>query len=307
MALGLSTSWNAFRYEEAGPLLFEIKNLGFSAVELSFNLTPAMVKEMENLCAEDQIKVLSLHNYCPIPEGLKREDALPDCYSLASANEAERALAIKHTQKTIDTARILGAEAVVLHCGRIEIPERTKNLIRLYANGKRDSEEFRGLRDKMIKERQGLSRPSFEKALKSLDILNAYASRCGISLGVETRFYFREIPSLEETGLILDKFKGGSIFYWHDTGHAQMMEDLGFTRHQDYLQLYGQNLLGVHLHNIVKGSDHQPPHKGEIDFKLLKPYLKEDTLKIIEAHQPSSAEDLKESKRFLEGLFNERN
>jgi len=49
MPLALSTSWNAYRYNDAGSLLFEIKQLGFSNIELSFNLTAQMVDEIFSL------------------------------------------------------------------------------------------------------------------------------------------------------------------------------------------------------------------------------------------------------------------
>ncbi|NIS46468.1 MAG: hypothetical protein GWN76_11420, partial [candidate division Zixibacteria bacterium] len=41
-------------------------------------------------------------------------------------------------------------------------------------------------------------------------------------------------------------------------------------------------LIGVHLHDAIGLDDHIPPGSGEIDFAALKPFLKADTIKVIE-------------------------
>jgi len=307
MTLAISTSWNAYRFDDGEKLLFEISQLGFKAVELSFNLNSKMVDEIAGSARKLAISIESLHNYCPIPDGLSRKQALPDCYSLASLDKEERFLAVKYAKRSIDTASGLGAKVVVLHCGRVEVPDYTRQLINLYNQSKKNSAEFMELKEKMSRERALEAGKFLVQALISIEELNTYAKLKGVLLGIETRFYHREIPNIDEIGIILDKFINSQVYYWHDTGHAQLMENLGFLRHGDFLEKYGQRLIGVHLHDILGCQDHLAPLEGKIDFTILKPYLKQDTLKVIEAHHPATVEAVIKSRNFISQLYDEPN
>jgi len=234
---------------------------------------------------------------------LTRREALPDCYSLASLKEEERRLAVKYTKNTISTASGLGARAVVLHCGRVQIPDATRRLIELYDRGRSGQPGFIKIKDKMLRQRDTRSAAFLDQVIKSLDELNTYAKTKNIFLGVETRFYYCEIPSLSEIGIILDKFSHSQIYYWHDTGHAQLMENLGLAKHKDFLDLYGHRLLGVHLHDIRGCRDHLAPGTGTMDFGLLKPYLTKDTLLTVEAHDPATAEEVGKSRELIRKIY----
>lgn len=303
MAFALSTAWNALRHEQGKELIREIQAMGFSEIELSFNLTSQIVKDIEELVRHNQMRVVSLHNFCPIPLGFSKEEALPDCLSLAAFEENQRKKAVTQTKKTIATALRLKAKAVVLHSGRVEVPERTHLLLRLFAKGQKESAEFKTLQQDILAERQRYANPFFENALRSLEELNRFVQNEKIFLGIETRFYCREIPNFTEIGIILKHFAGGNIFYWHDTGHAQVMENLGFAKHKEYLDLYGSQMLGIHLHGVKGCLDHQALTQSEDDLRWIKPYLKKEALKVIEVHPEVSAAEVEKSKEFLENLF----
>lgn len=297
--LAISTSWNSDRYTNGAELIKELTSLGFDTFELGFSLTKEMVDDIFVLKRNRNVQIISLHNYCPVPEGVDRKKALPDCFSLSSINEPERKKAVDLTKRSIDTAKRFDAKVLVLHCGRVEIEEKTKILMRLYEEGKKQSVQHKETKDNSIKEREDKKAPFLDSVFKSIGELSSYAKDSGIFLGIENRVYYREIPSFDEIGLILNKFSNRNIFYWHDVGHAQVLENLGFNKHRDYLEKYADKMIGMHIHDVNGTNDHRAPLKGFFDFKNLLAYLRKDTLKVIEAHHPATANELTEAKKYL--------
>jgi len=305
MSFALSCSWNSFRHTNAEDLVDEIRQLGFDSIELNFGLTPEIVRGIGRLVDSKVIKVISVHNFCPVPEGIEVKAALPDCYSMASQDESVRKKAVKYSKVTIDTAARLNASAVILHCGRVEGENKTRKLKELYKCNLKDSLRYEELKKEIIEERKRKGTPYFEAALKSIQEISGYAKEKGVKIGIENRVYYHEIPSFEEMAMVLSQTDPEQVFYWHDTGHAQFLENLSLAVHQDYLKRYGGRLLGVHLHNVEGADDHKAVtiSRGSVDFSLLKPYLKEDTLKVIEVHYPAAAEQIIESRKFLEHMY----
>ena len=304
MSFALSTSWNAFRLSRGRKIVKQIKDIGFNQIELSFTLDASMLKDIFDLSEKNAIEVVSLHNFCPIPDGLSREKALPDSYSLASKDERQRETAVFFTKKSIDSCCRFKAKALVIHSGRVEIEDETRSLIELYSNGKKASRQYGEIFAKMRRDRNKKADIYFSQALKSLKTLADYARQRGISIGVENRFYYREIPSFDELKIIFANLKDKPVFYWHDTGHAAVAENLGFVNSSDeYLAAYGKNIIGTHLHDVEGCRDHLAPLKGKLDFSKLKPYLKNTTLKVIEAHYPATSQEIIKGRDYLEKIF----
>ncbi|OGW83428.1 MAG: hypothetical protein A2987_03150 [Omnitrophica bacterium RIFCSPLOWO2_01_FULL_45_10] len=292
----LSTSWNSYKYAKGSDIIKEIKSIGFDTVELNFSLTENIVKDIVSLVDSKEIKVSSLHNICPLPKEVEPAHASPDYYSLASDDIGERGRAVDVTKNTISYAKRLGARAVVLHIGRIEIKDRIGELASLI--GEKDA--FDKFREKMVKEREDRKGRSIDNVIKSLEELVPFAKDSRIALGIENRYYYREIPLPEELEILFKRFPDGSLYYWHDTGHAEVFERLGLGNHKDTLDRFSNRLLGIHLHDII-GSihDHQAPGFGTFDFRILKPYLKADTIKVIETHRPATPDVIRRSVEYL--------
>lgn len=297
----LSTSWNSWKHHHAKEIISEIKPLGFKTVELNFSLSQPIVNGMIKLKKQGLINVVSLHNFCPIPNGTSADKASPDIFSLSAISEARRKQALRYTKKTIDTASEIDAKVVILHLGRVEIREQIRKLAFLYFSGKK--QKYKQLKAQMLKARKAKSAKFFSQTLRSLDELCAYAQRKKIKLGVENRYYFREIPIAEEMEIILNEFPQGPLYYWHDTGHAQVYENIGFIRHEELLGRFAGRMIGIHLHDIEGIDDHRAPLAGKFDFTRLLPYIKKKTIKIIEAHHPATAEEIIKARDYLRKIF----
>ena len=72
--LALSTVWNAGRRETGFEVIKEIQDTGISCVELNFFLDSKMVEEILDYCQTHGLSIISLHNFCPVPDGLERSE-----------------------------------------------------------------------------------------------------------------------------------------------------------------------------------------------------------------------------------------
>lgn len=301
--LALSTSWNSARHDNAAGLIGEIKAAGFSAVELNFKLSRQVVDQVFLMVEKAQIRVRSLHNYCPMVDGIKVSQASPDYFSLSCLREDERKKAVSFSTETIRQAARLRARAVVLHCGRVDADDHTRRLIALYDDSKRESREFEEMLAGMVSERSHSAKPHIEQLYKSLRQLAQVAYQEGIILGIENRFYFMEIPSINEIAEVLDEFSGPTVSYWHDVGHAQVSQELGFAMHKDFLERFKARLAGIHFHDLIGARDHMAPGSGNLDFSFLKPYISDKIIGVIEVNQTQAFKEVSSSKAYLERIL----
>jgi len=296
----LSTAWNAWRAQSGEGIVAEAEQLGFSHLELSFSFPIHLFTDIKDMVKAGRISVVSLHNFCPLPIVSPKGNTTPDMFLLSSPQEDERARAVRFTKGTIDAARDIGARCVVLHLGRVDIADDgSRPLIERLEKGKSGSLYYAFLKGRALLKREKHKKKYLEQAIKSLGELAGYAQGCGIQLGIENRYYIREIPSFDEIGLLLEKFQGETVCYWHDFGHAQFKENLGIGTHEEYLKRYGSRIAGVHIHDIVRSDDHRAPLCGTINYNKFKTYLRPDMIKVFEMHHPATVEEIGRGYRFF--------
>ena len=294
--ISVSTAWNATSSDSGKKIAEQILSLGIKNIELGFSINEQMLEQILELKKQNIIAISSVHNYCPVLPGYKPGTFTPDFFSLSSPDELQRQKAVSLTKRSIDTVVKVGAKHLIVHAGRVEMAQRTKELIGLFNSGKRDTEEYSDLLSQIKKERDQKKQPFIDAIVKSLDEIIQYAGLEGVNICVENRFYHREIPSFDELGLFFKLFNGkNNFFYWYDLGHAQVGQNLGFVKNIEYLESFKDKIAGMHMHDVSGTHDHQVPGLGDFDFSLLKPYLKKTTIKVLEIHQPATAEQIKTS------------
>src|SRR3954467_5542739 len=156
-----STCWNSHRHTDGRAMLREIRALGFEHAELSHGIRVSLLPGIVEAVADGEIKISSLHNFCPLPMGVN--SAAPNLYQFSSDRPRERELAERYTLKTIELAARLKAPLVVLHSGSIEMKDYTDKLLDLVARGERNTSKYEKLCAEYTKKRDAKKEAVFER------------------------------------------------------------------------------------------------------------------------------------------------
>jgi sugar phosphate isomerase/epimerase len=301
--IGLSTCWLTEKPNLSGQeIVQDVVALKFEALELDYRISESTFREMHPLILKEELKVLSIHNFFPLPDRIPISKASGDLFLLSSLERAQRDGAINATIRSIEIAQNLGALAVILHLGRVDMEPEYHRFKVLFRHGMLNSPEGQSFLKAKVRERGGKRQPYLDSVLQSLDRLNREAEDRGILLGIENRFHYHEIPDFEEIGCIFEHFSGGSLRYWHDIGHAHIQEKLGFLESGALLRTYASMLVGVHIHDASGIDDHWAPGTGEIDFGALRRPIESAPIKILEVHRKSDKDQLLGGRRMLEKI-----
>lgn len=285
-------------------MLKEIRELGFEYAELSHGIRISLLPGIIEAVEAGEIKISTLHNFCPLPIGVNH--AAPNLFKFTSLDARERENAYRHSVKTIETAARLQAQLVVLHMGCIEMKDYTDRLLDMLENGERESAKFQKLCVELEEKREQKKEKHVQLAGEMLTRLLELARRYGIKLGVENREALEEIPLESDFGFFFREFSDPLVCYWHDTGHAQIKENLGFIQHAMHLEAMSERLAGFHIHDVqFPGQDHCPPGTGMIDYAALKPFVRPDHIKVFELSPAVQLEDVRTSVAHLKSIWGE--
>ncbi len=284
-------------------MLREIRDvLGFEYAELSHGTRVALVPGIVEAVDAGEMKISSLHNFCPLPMGVNH--SAPNLYQFSAEREREREMAQRYTQKTFEFASRVKAPAVVLHVGSIEIKNYTDKLMEMAARGEKQTSRYEKLCAELTKRREAKKEPFFERTKEVLKKLLPEAESRGLKLGVENRQALEELPVESDYPFLFRELASPSLVYWHDTGHAQIKENLGFIHHAMHLEGLRQQLAGFHIHDVqFPGRDHSAPGSGTIDFVALKPIVKPEHIKVFEFGPGLSVEEVKSGVEYVKEIW----
>lgn len=279
-------------------MIDEIRGLGFKSVELGhnlrFSLLPGVIKSVQ----EKSIQVISLHNFCPVPIEVLHPS--PNCYEFTSSNSSERASAIRSTLQTLEHAAELQAPAVVLHLGSFEtkIPV-TQKLIHHWKSRSLFTKKTSQLKIDYLLERKKQF-PVLQKRLhECLKPILEKATELKIKLGIEFRSDLEEFPHADEFDWLFREYAGSPLHYWHDFGHAGLMDSLGMI---DHLSFYIQKkpiLLGAHWQDfIAPDQDHLALEEGELPLQEFIKETPKNALSVLELSPRIPHEKVQSSLQF---------
>jgi sugar phosphate isomerase/epimerase len=286
-------------------MLGEIKSkLGFDLIELGQGIRVPLVPGIQKMFDAGEIRVSSLHNFCPLPA--EAAPASPNCYKFSALPASERDAAVTRTLRTIDFAAQLDAPFVVLHLGQVDMSPITDRLIAMAKAGKYLSREYVRMKIVAVLEREKIAPASLQRVKDCLGRIIEYAAPKNVRIGLEARRDYEQIPTERELAELLEEMNSPHLGYWHDFGHSQIKENLGFIDHAEWLRAIGPRAFGCHVQDCIwPARDHQPPFTGGVNFEKLVPLLPTNCLFVWKMNPNRTADAICQSVQTWKERFGE--
>ena len=278
MKFSLSTNWCNRRIESGEEIADLAMELGFEELELGFHTTLLQVKGFK--ARLDRMPVGSVHAFCPVP--ISAPQGYPELYQLADFDEEMRALARIHVKKNVEFAASMGADALVLHAGRVMC---------------------RGFLHRWdMKRRVKRGHKLVDIFRRELDQLVPILEKNKVTLGLENLPYLEGFPAEWE----LKDLVGDWVKPWFDTGHDFVRRVNRWPSDASTLIPNPQSPippLGLHISDSMSGDDHLSPGEGRVDFAGLKPLAQQARHLVFEPNAGVSESDLRKGLAHIRALW----
>ena len=280
MKFSLSTNWCNRRMESGEEIAEKALELGFGELELGFHTTREQAKGIRTRL--DRIPVGSVHAFCPVP--ISAPQGYPELYALASFDEDMRAIARVHVRKNVEFAAEMGADAVVLHAGRV----MCRGLFRRWD----------------MKRRVKRGRKLVDVFKRELDLRLPVLEKNRVTLGLENLPYLEGFPAEWE----MRDLVGEWVKPWLDTGHdfVRRVNQWNVSSLTSGQESASPLMLpvGLHINDSQGGDDHLPPGEGRVDFQSLKAFAENARHVVFEPNAGVSEQDLQAGVEHLRRLWN---
>ena len=271
MKISLSTNWCNTWLNSGEAIVDQALALGFNELELGYNTTLEQVPGFKRRL--DEMPVGSVHSFCPVP--ISAPSGSPELYQLVSLNDNAGAIARAHTIRNIEFAAEIGADTLVMHCGRAPV------------------NNWLGFVSKSARKRNGLK--LMDVFRKQMEVIIPTLEKYHVTLGMENMPYPQGFPDENESDIILKEFSGAPLGVWYDTGHQKVREsnkwiDPGWM----------PKVVGMHLNDVHDFADeHLAPGMANVDFKALKPMLLNSPHVVFEPNSKITEFELRNGIEFI--------
>jgi sugar phosphate isomerase/epimerase len=285
--------WGIGRFQSLAEFFTAAEALGFTGFELNHQVNSAMLNGLDLKSHH----IVSIHGPCPADVSTSTLKARN--WLISSADEDERHQGVISIRRSIDLAHELGAQ-VVMHLGRVDIDPMLETALRdLYKAGRSNSPEYVETKERLVAARAAQAEINLRAVRRSLLELAEYAGRLGVQLGLENRYHYHEIPLPNEVDFLLNLGYDEVVGYWHDVGHAQTLEHLGFYSQDEWLRRFAGRTVGVHLHDVIGTRDHLVAGLGQVDGDMVARYLPARAVRICEFQNHHSSQEVAAGVRWL--------
>ena len=300
MTIALSTMYaQQTRFDSGEAFARYAADAGYDGIEVSHSTPPEKLREIID---SDILPVTSIHQPAPHVEvdGGKSNSDL----NLASTKRSEHARALRHALRSVEWAAEAGASALVVHLGHVEgsFSGTTAELYRLFRqHGIRDNRAAEA-RAEMEQRRAEAAPAHLEAARAALEQLVEAARPHGIVIGIENRLEYHHIPLPDESRALMEGFTTDEAGHWHDTGHAEVLDRLGYLPHEAWFDELGDRLVGAHVHDVRGVIDHRAPGTAQLDWAMVARGLGSLDAITLEIDQRESDEDVRGAPAFLRSV-----